>query len=147
VIHGCYQNTNGKLRVIAADETCDRNETPLPWNQAGVAGPKGDKGDKGDTGPQGQAGPQGQPGAQGQPGLSGYQVIPVQQPIGGAGAYVFDAQCPGGESAISGGYSLPGGSTVTESHPRDGDPTVWRLAFTVPSATTLTLYLQCAHTS
>jgi len=138
VIHGCYQDTNGKLRVIAADQVCDRNETALPWNQAGVPGPKGDKGDKGDRG---EAGPQGLPG------LSEYQTIPVQQPISGAGAFIFEAACPAGKTAISGGYTLPSGSTVTESHPRDGDATVWRLAFTVPSATTLTLYLQCARTA
>jgi hypothetical protein len=135
VIHGCYQDVNGKLRVIAAGETCRANETALPWNQSGPAGPKGDKGDRGDAGPQGQ------------PGLSEYEVVPVHQPIGAAGGYLFDAQCPGGKMAISGGYALPGGSTIIESHPRDGDPTVWRLSFTVPSPTTLTLYLQCARVS
>jgi hypothetical protein len=135
VIHGCYRDTTGKLRVIAAGETCERDETALPWNQAGAPGPKGDKGDRGDAGPQGQ------------PGLSEYQSIPVQQPISAAGGYVFEAACPAGKTAISGGYSLPNGATVTESHPRDGDPTVWRLAFTVPGPTTLTLYLQCARTA
>jgi hypothetical protein len=135
VIHGCYQNNNGKLRVLPAGETCDRNETALPWNQVGPAGPRGDKGDRGEAGPQGQ------------PGLSEYQTIPVQQPISAAGGYVFEAACPAGKTAISGGYSLPNGATVTESHPRDGDPTVWRLAFAVPGPTTLTLYLQCARTA
>jgi hypothetical protein len=138
VIHGCYQDNNGKLRVIAAGETCQRDETALPWNQAGAPGAKGDKGDRGDAGPQGP---------QGLPGLSEYQSIPVQQPISAAGGYVFEAACPAGKTAVSGGYTLPNGSTVTESHPRDGDPTVWRLAFTVPGPTTITLYLQCARTA
>jgi hypothetical protein len=138
VIHGCYRDTTGKLRVIAAGETCDRNETPLPWNQAGAPGPKGDKGDKGDRGDAGPAG---------LPGLSEYQTIPVQQPVSAAGAYVFEAACPAGKTAISGGYTVPNGALVTESHPRDGDPTVWRLAFTVPAPTTVTLYLQCARTA
>src|SRR5690348_16896362 len=56
VIHGCYQGTNGKLRVIPAGETCRENETALPWNQTGAPGPKGDKGAPGDPGPQGQPG-------------------------------------------------------------------------------------------
>ena len=132
VIHGCYDNDNGKLRVVAPPGTCKRGETALPWNQAGPAGAKGDKGDKGDAG---------------SPTLSEYQVVPVAQGISGAGGWVFDAACPGGKTALSGGYVLPAGSSVMESHPRDGDPDVWRLAFTVPGPTTLKLYLQCARTA
>jgi hypothetical protein len=48
VIHGCYR-PDGRLRVITADQMCERNETALPWNQ------QGPKGDKGDPGPAGQA--------------------------------------------------------------------------------------------
>src|SRR5579859_3829792 len=42
VIHGCYRQDGGRLRVISADQLCERNETALPWNRQG---PKGDKGD------------------------------------------------------------------------------------------------------
>jgi hypothetical protein len=112
----------------------------------GLQGDPGPKGDTGSQGLQGDPGPKGDTGPQGAPGLSEYEVVPVSQAISGAGGWVFDAACPNGKTAISGGYTLPGGSTVSESHPRDGDPTVWRLAFSVPGPTTLKLYLQCART-
>jgi hypothetical protein len=141
VVHGCFRSTSGRnLRLIDPTQptgACTGGETPLQWGQQG---PKGDPGAKGDTGPKGDTG------AAGAPGLSEYEVVPVSQPIPAAGGWVFEAACPNGKTAISGGYTLPGGSTVTESHPRDGDPTVWRLAFTVPGSTTIKLYLQCART-
>jgi hypothetical protein len=126
-----------------------KGDTGLPGPK-GDAGPQGLKGDTGLPGPKGDAGPQGlkgDAGPQGAPGLSEYEVVPVTQAISGAGGWVFDAACPNGKTAISGGYTLPNGSTVTESHPRDGDPTVWRLAFSVPGATSIKLYLQCARTA
>jgi len=157
IIYACVRD--GQLRIIGANAHCTRKETPLSWNIVGPQGPKGDqgdpgaqglKGDKGDPGAQGLPGlkgDKGDPGAQGAPGLSEYQTIPVSQPISAAGGWVFDAACPSGKTAISGGYVLPAGSSVQESHPRDGDPSVWRLAFSVPGPTTLKLYLQCARTT
>ncbi|MGH2398174.1 MAG: hypothetical protein ACRDFW_14620 [bacterium] len=49
VIHGCYADQRGNLRVIDTEvgQTCGYNETGLVWNQ---------------TGPQGTTGPQGPPG-------------------------------------------------------------------------------------
>jgi hypothetical protein len=47
VIHGCYANRNGGLRVIdtGAGESCKANrETPLSWNHAGPMGPPGPAG-------------------------------------------------------------------------------------------------------
>lgn len=43
VIHGCYQKTNGSLRVIdtEAGGKCSSNENSLSWNQTGPAGPRG----------------------------------------------------------------------------------------------------------
>jgi hypothetical protein len=169
IIHACVKD--GNLRILSANQTCKSKETALDWNIQGPQGPKGDKGNpgpqglkgdkgdtgpqgtpgapgaKGDTGPQGLQGDKGDTGPQGQPGLSEYETIPVTQAISGAGGWVFDAACPAGKTALSGGYTLPGGSSVSESHPRDGDPQVWRLAFTVPGATTIKLYLQCARTT
>lgn len=113
----------------------------------GTPGDKGDPGAPGTPGTPGDKGDKGDPGAPGTPGLAEYETVPVEQPITAAGGYVFDAACPNGKTAISGGYTLPAGSTITESHPRDGDPSVWRLAFTVPGPTTIKLYLQCARTS
>lgn len=36
VIHGCYSNGNGRLRVIDTGDTCANNETALDWNQIGA---------------------------------------------------------------------------------------------------------------
>ena len=50
VIHGCYANKDGSLRVIdtGSGGSCDaKKETPLDWNQAGAAGPKGATGPSG----------------------------------------------------------------------------------------------------
>jgi hypothetical protein len=42
VIHGCYGNSNGQLRVIDdAQQTCKNQETPLDWNAQGPPGPSG----------------------------------------------------------------------------------------------------------
>ena len=142
IIHACVKN--GQIRILAANQHCQSGETSLDWN---IMGPQGPKGDRGPQGPQGDPGLKGDPGPQGAPGLAEYETIPVAQPITAAGGYVFDAACPEGKTALSGGYALPAGSTVTESHPRDGDPSVWRLAFSVPGPTTIKLYLQCARTS
>lgn len=57
VIHGCYENTTGALRVTdtqdAVPRACSPSETALPWVEAGPQGPPGQ------TGPQGAAGPAG----------------------------------------------------------------------------------------
>jgi hypothetical protein len=126
-----------------------KGDTGLPGlkGDTGLPGLKGDTGLPGLKGDTGLPGPKGDTGLPGSPGLSEYEVVPVTQAIASAGGWVFEAACPGGKTAISGGYTLPGGSTVTESHPRDGDPTVWRLAFSTPGATTIKLYLQCARTT
>jgi hypothetical protein len=40
VIHACYKNVSGQLRVIdPAVSECGNGETPLSWNQEGPAGP------------------------------------------------------------------------------------------------------------
>ena len=61
VIHGCYTNRGGILRVIdpSAGTRCTSLETAISWSQQGP---------KGDTGAPGPAGP---PGAQGQQGPAG----------------------------------------------------------------------------
>ena len=58
VIHGCYSNSTGALRVIdtATGANCARKTSRLDWNQTG---PRGPAGTNGAPGPQGPAGPQG----------------------------------------------------------------------------------------
>jgi len=43
VIHACYKNVNGLLRVVdsASPAACRQSETALSWNQQGVPGPPG----------------------------------------------------------------------------------------------------------
>jgi hypothetical protein len=53
VIHGCYQNNNGTLRVVDNPTTCKNNETPLAWGQTGPPGPPGPQGPQGPQGPSG----------------------------------------------------------------------------------------------
>jgi hypothetical protein len=52
-INGCYNNTNGALRVIdtAKGQTCVKpSETPIQWSQTGPQGPIGPQGAKGEPG-------------------------------------------------------------------------------------------------
>lgn len=67
-IHGCASNGNGSLRVVGSAGACKSGETPLDWNQQGVAGPTGPVGATGATGPTGPTGPTG---ATGSPGING----------------------------------------------------------------------------
>jgi hypothetical protein len=55
VIHGCYGNTAGGLRVIdsAAGKTCPTGTTALNFNQQGPAGARGATGARGPQGPAG----------------------------------------------------------------------------------------------
>jgi len=81
VIHGCYSNRSGALRVIDSEAACPKGTSVLDWNHTGlsayevavangysgteaqwltsIVGPKGEKGDTGATGETGPAGPAG----------------------------------------------------------------------------------------
>jgi hypothetical protein len=61
VIHGCYLNKNGTLRVIdpGAGQKCSGFETAVQWNQTGPRGLQGLQGSPGAAGPAGPAGPTG----------------------------------------------------------------------------------------
>lgn len=39
LIHGCVKNSNGSLRIIGANDSCNGNESPLDWSIQGVPGP------------------------------------------------------------------------------------------------------------
>lgn len=51
VIHGCYQQKDGTLRVIDTDkaQTCAKSEVSLNWNQTGPQGPQGLQGPSGSS--------------------------------------------------------------------------------------------------
>jgi hypothetical protein len=54
VISGCYNRTNGNLRVVDAGAECREHEMPISWNEQG---PQGEPGPQGPMGPMGPAGP------------------------------------------------------------------------------------------
>lgn len=87
VIYGCYNNTNGQLRVIDNSTTqCKQNETALNFNQTGPQGPQGPVGP---VGPQGLQGIQGVPGPQGPQGETGPAGPQGPAGTGGAKAMVY----------------------------------------------------------
>ena len=53
VIHGCFKQFAGTLRLVEGGESCSAKERPIAWNA------RGPKGDTGPVGPQGPAGPRG----------------------------------------------------------------------------------------
>jgi hypothetical protein len=54
VIHGCYDNKTGALRVVDSAANCSKNQVPIEWNQRGVAGATGATGPTGATGATGR---------------------------------------------------------------------------------------------
>jgi hypothetical protein len=63
VLHACYKQENGQLRLVQAATDCNPSESAITWNQQGPkgdtgnTGPQGPKGDTGAAGPQGASGP------------------------------------------------------------------------------------------
>jgi collagen triple helix repeat protein len=69
VLHGCYQMSDGQLRIIdSAVGGCRASELAVQWNQQGPQGPIGPPGPQG---PQGVQGPKGLTGATGPQGPAG----------------------------------------------------------------------------
>jgi hypothetical protein len=56
VIHSCYRNSDGSLRVVDDPTSCKHDETALSWSQTGPQGPQGSVGAQGPQGPQGVPG-------------------------------------------------------------------------------------------
>ena len=96
VIHGCYKNQNGQLRVIdPAASHCRHSETAISWNQTGPPGP---------------------------PGISGYEER-THQLFVSAGAFTnVSVSCSAGKKVLGGGYDIetPDDVKVFSSEPTDG---------------------------
>src|SRR5258706_138022 len=60
VIHGCYNEVNGQLRVVESATDCKNNELAIQWNQSGPAGASGAAGAAGAAGTSGATGATGQ---------------------------------------------------------------------------------------
>jgi hypothetical protein len=99
VIHGCYKNANGQLRVIdPAVSQCLPSETAISWNQTGPPGPPGP------------------------PGISGYEEK-THQVFVSAGAFTnVSVSCSAGKKVFGGGFDIetPDDVKVFSSEPTDG---------------------------
>jgi hypothetical protein len=51
VIHSCYRNGNGRLRVVESVTDCKKKETAISWNRRGPRGLPGPQGPQGPPGP------------------------------------------------------------------------------------------------
>ena len=105
VIHGCTQDKDGTLRVLAPGAACPKGYSALDWNAAGPAGPAGPVGA---TGPAGPTGPQGPAGA----GIAGYEMVYASTPVEpGNNVDPTDisavVRCPAGKWALGGGGVAP----------------------------------------
>ncbi len=102
VIHGCFKEANGSLRIVDTPDECQKNEHYISWNQVG---PEGAQGPPGPQGAIGVEGPQGPPGPQGATGSEGPQGPPgPATPTALAGADCeFDGQ-PGSIHLAMDGY-------------------------------------------
>ena len=103
VIHACFRDTNGSLRVVDDPTTCKNNETPLAWGQTGPQGPQGP------TGPQG---PQGPIGPQGPPGSSHAYHVHIGAPIGTADPVASLTNLPAGNYLVWANVSVVNGGSV-----------------------------------
>ena len=99
VISGCYQKSNGTLRVIGTNPTvgkgaCSSGEQPLNWNQIGLTGATGPTGATGDAGPTGATGATGP--------VDTTQILSLHVSVNPHGTSVAIADCPTGMLAVSG---------------------------------------------
>jgi hypothetical protein len=144
VIHACFEDDGGKLRVIDPQLgiTCKREETPLQWNQTGPQGPKGDAG---------------APGPAGAPGLSGYQQVTQSInnfSLAAQTESVHVLSCPDGKKVLGGGFLLFDAAGFLANN-SDGpvNESQWGISMFNPSATgsvtigTVTFYAICANAS
>jgi hypothetical protein len=107
VIHGCYLNARGTLRVIdTATQNCTSGETPLSWKQTGSQGQQGPTGPGGPQGATGPTGPQGDSGANG-PDVF-FAAGRTEGLPGGDGTYytLVEKTLPAGSYVIEGRVSL-----------------------------------------
>lgn len=130
VIHSCYKNSTGSLKVIdSASQSCASGETALTWNQ---------------TGPQGPAGANG---------ASGYvRVADGHIPGCMAGCEdttdlkQADVTCPGSKVVVGGGWSTSGSvyATGLKSFPPSTNQWTVTAQTTVPGGSwALEVYALC----
>jgi hypothetical protein len=158
IIHSCYNDENGRLRVIdPLVHKCSDDEKPLQWNQTGPQGPQGLAGQPGPKGDPGAQGPQGVQGAVGAPGLAGYQQVTESVNnfnLAASTESVHVLTCPTGKTVLSGGFLLFGANGFVSNNSNGPvNDTQWGVSIYNPSAAsavsvnTITFYAICATVS
>jgi Collagen triple helix repeat (20 copies) len=133
LIHACYTQGTGYLRVVDADSptamACQSGEQALSWRASGApgpAGPPGPMGPSGPTGPKGPLGLRGAPGPQGPVGALAREprirTALVRYPPTPSRVYSGTARCRSNEEPLSGGAQIVGkpykiAIAVTGSYP------------------------------
>jgi hypothetical protein len=79
VIHGCYHNVSGNLRVVDPATSCLPSETAITWNQSGQQGP---------------------------PGLSGYEQKSHQMFLVPNQVAEVTVNCSAGKKVLGGGFDI-----------------------------------------
>jgi hypothetical protein len=159
VIHACYANKGGALRVIdtAATTTCKSTEQPLTWNQQGIQGPAGQQGPQGLKGDPGVQGPAGAAAAyqarfladpntgNPQPIFYNGTPVPVLRIYLPEGSFVIDAYADDQLSGPAMCALISGGTTLAATDAQESAPAFQTLSITVAttSDTDRTIELQC----
>jgi hypothetical protein len=95
VIHGCYKDVSGNLRVVDSATSCLPSETAISWNQSGQQGP---------------------------PGLSGYEQKSHQVFLNPNEFAEVSVDCSAGKKVLGGGFDIetPTDVKVFSSEPAVG---------------------------
>jgi hypothetical protein len=139
VVHACYHNSNGSVRIIdSTSASCGNNESAISWSQVGPTGPTGADG------------------ADGADGVSGYEIIErVWSSRTSDTFYTSFADCSEGKQVIGGGYrllTLPHTANQADfAVVRDGpssEQTSWQVHYTWFNAATdynISVYAICVN--
>ncbi len=91
VIHACYNNSSGTIKLVDTGQLCHQNETAIQWNQTGAQGIPGP------AGPTGPAGPSG---------LSGWEQDTHQVFTSPGAVTNVTVMCPAGKKVLGGGFDI-----------------------------------------
>jgi hypothetical protein len=123
VIYACV-NDSGTVKIVADGTVCNKNWTPVHWNQEGAPG---------------QDGTNGTDGADGAAGISGYQQVSHTETftdVADNDLLTATVTCPGGKKVLGGGASgfITAQTHLVASNPRATDESRWDVVFQATSA-------------
>lgn len=79
LIHACYNNSSGTIKLVNTGEPCHHNETAIQWNQTGPAGPSG---------------------------LSGYEQKSNKVVLAAGATVQVSVKCSAGKKVLGGGFDI-----------------------------------------